>query len=192
MTEIKEFQGGELLVVGATDWGHIGRTLAKGKKQDPKEVERASYYPNLDVPHRVKSLMGVKIKMVASGSAACHSIIADIEGRCYTWGRNEKGQLGHGDLTQRNMPTLVEGLEGKNIIAAAAGKNHSVVVTDDGKCWAFGSNQYGQLGTGMVLPLPNLPLPLAQSRFSLGIHPPPPCQHCVCRSLPPRPFHCSS
>mmetsp|Transcript_40455 Transcript_40455/g.114559 ORF Transcript_40455/g.114559 Transcript_40455/m.114559 type:complete len:458 (+) Transcript_40455:142-1515(+) len=148
MADRKEFQGGELVVTGGTAWGFIGRTVPKGKKNDPKEVERAAAYPNLDTPHRVKSLLGVKIMFVAAGSAACHSICGDAEGRCYTWGRNEKGQLGHGDLTIRNMPTPVEGLEGKVVVSASAGKNHSIVVTDDGKCFSFGSNQYGQLGIG--------------------------------------------
>ncbi|CAN7100507.1 unnamed protein product [Brassica rapa subsp. narinosa] len=30
--------------------------------------------------------------------ASCHCVALDVEGRCYTWGRNEKGQLGHGDM----------------------------------------------------------------------------------------------
>ena len=29
----------------------------------------------------------------------------------------QKGQLGHGDLLQRNTPTIVEGLQGHNIVA---------------------------------------------------------------------------
>ncbi|KAF3487050.1 hypothetical protein F2Q69_00052577 [Brassica cretica] len=34
-----------------------------------------------------------------------HCVALDVEGRCYTWGRNEKGQLGHGDMIQRDRPT---------------------------------------------------------------------------------------
>ena len=55
--------------------------------------------------------------------------------------RAQKGQLGHGDLVNRNMPKLVEGLAGKFVVAAAAGRFHSVVVTKDGESYAFGSNQ---------------------------------------------------
>ena len=33
-------------------------------------------------------MQGIKIVFVAAGSAACHSIIGDVEGRCYSWGRN--------------------------------------------------------------------------------------------------------
>ena len=32
---------------------------------------------------------GVKVMFVAAGSGACHSIIGDAAGKCYTWGRNE-------------------------------------------------------------------------------------------------------
>ena len=32
---------------------------------------------------------GVKVMFVAAGSGACHSIIGDAEGTCYTCGRNE-------------------------------------------------------------------------------------------------------
>lgn len=34
------------------------------------------------------------------------------------------------------------------IVIAGAGRNHTVVVTDDGKSFAFGWNKHGQLGTG--------------------------------------------
>ncbi|WZZ77517.1 hypothetical protein YC2023_098089 [Brassica napus] len=40
----------------------------------------------------------------------CHCVALDVEGSCYTWGRDEKGQLGHGDMIQRDRPTVVSGL----------------------------------------------------------------------------------
>ena len=42
----EDFEGGEVLVCGATDWALVGRS---------KDV-RAEKYPNLDVPTRIKSL----------------------------------------------------------------------------------------------------------------------------------------
>jgi alpha-tubulin suppressor-like RCC1 family protein len=41
---------------------------------------------------RLSRSQGVRVAFIAAGSAACHSIIADVHGACYTWGRNEKGQ----------------------------------------------------------------------------------------------------
>uniref|UniRef100_R7WET7 Uncharacterized protein n=1 Tax=Aegilops tauschii TaxID=37682 RepID=R7WET7_AEGTA len=58
----------------------------------------------------------------------------------------QKGQLGHGDTLLRNLPTVVSKLSKYNIIAAGVGRNHTVVVTDDGS--TAGLPQYGQLGHG--------------------------------------------
>ncbi|CAI5506124.1 unnamed protein product [Closterium sp. Naga37s-1] len=38
----------------------------------------------------------------------------------------------------------------KRIVAVASGRNHSLAVADDGSAWAWGSNKYGQLGTGSL------------------------------------------
>ncbi|CAK9178445.1 unnamed protein product [Ilex paraguariensis] len=128
-------KGGELLFCGATCWDAIGR-------------RRVSSECNLVSPTRLRPLVGVDIRFVASGSTSCHCVALDVEGRCYTWGRNEKGQLGHGDIIQRDRPTVVSGLSKYNIIRAGSGKSHTVVVTEDGLSMSFGWNKHGQLGTG--------------------------------------------
>lgn len=156
MTELAD--GGEApvgvaLFCGGTDWALLGRG-GGSKKRTPAEkqaeVERAANYPNLNTPHRLRALLDVKVTFVAAGSAASHCIVGDFEGRCYTWGRNEKGQLGQGDLTQRNIPNIIAKLKGKRILAGSGGKHHTVLVQDDGISWAFGSNLNGQCGTGSI------------------------------------------
>ncbi|KAL3142373.1 hypothetical protein ABBQ38_002709 [Trebouxia sp. C0009 RCD-2024] len=145
--------GGEVLFAGGTDWSKIARGGSSKKQSDQEklaEAERKQSYPDQLAPVRLKSLMGVKIMFVAAGAGACHSIIGDEAGQCYTWGRNERGQLGHGDLLQRNVPTIVKGLKGMKVIAGAGGKHHSAVVTSDGESYTFGSNLHGQCGTGTL------------------------------------------
>ena len=44
-------------------------------------------------------------------------------------GRNDKGQLGHGDTERRDVPTLVESLAGFNIVDAACGKSHTLFLS---------------------------------------------------------------
>ncbi len=78
------------------------------------------------------------MRFVAAGSAACHSLITDVNGTAYTWGRNEKGQLGLGDLVQRNVPTLVPGLSGKKVLGGSCGRHHTVVFTEGGGCSRVG------------------------------------------------------
>lgn len=127
----------------------LGRT--GGKKGDAqKELERQEKYPNLVEPHRLKGLTGVKVAFIAAGSAAIHCIAGDVNGVCYTWGRNEKGQLGHGDLLQRNTPTVVAGLTGKKVVGAWGGRHHTAVVLDNGESWTFGLNSQGQCGIGSI------------------------------------------
>ncbi|KAL0314610.1 UNVERIFIED_CONTAM: protein RCC2 [Sesamum angustifolium] len=126
----EEVKGGELLFCGTTAWDAMGR-------------RRTTLEENLVSPTRLRPLMGVDIRFVASGCVSCHCVALDVEGRCYTWGRNEKGQLGHGDKVQRDRPTIVSEL-------SKAGRSHSVVVTEDGLSLAFGWNKHGQLGSGSV------------------------------------------
>lgn len=128
-------KGGELLFCGATCWDIVGR------RKGPAEG-------NLVSPSRLRPLVGISIRYVASGCASCHCVALDVEGRCYTWGRNEKGQLGHGDTIQRDRPTVVSELSKYKIVQAGAGKSHTVVVTEDGNSLAFGWNKHGQLGSG--------------------------------------------
>ena len=44
-------------------------------------------------------------------------------------GRNEKGQLGHGDTLRRDVPTLIECLKDVNIVDAACGRNHTLILS---------------------------------------------------------------
>lgn len=87
---------------------------------------------------------------IAAGSASCHSVAIDDSGRCYVWGRNEKGQLGLGDQLNRNIPTLLEALKDEQIVFASCGRHHTVFINDKGESFACGLNSYGQCGTGTV------------------------------------------
>ncbi|KAG5018234.1 hypothetical protein AAZX31_06G024200 [Glycine max] len=133
----QEVKGGELLFCGATCWDIIGR-------------RKGAVDGNLVSPSRLRPLVGVDIRYVASGCVSCHCVALDVEGRCYTWGRNEKGQLGHGDTIQRDRPTVVSELSKYKIVKAGSGRSHTVVVTEDGNSLAFGWNKHGQLGSGSV------------------------------------------
>ncbi|XP_010263933.1 PREDICTED: protein RCC2 homolog isoform X1 [Nelumbo nucifera] len=135
--EEKVVKSGELLFCGGTNWDSIGR---KGTPADG----------NLVSPTRLRPLVGIDICFVASGCTSCHCVALDVEGRCYTWGRNEKGQLGHGDMLQRDRPTVVSDLSKYKIIKAGAGRSHTVVVTEDGSSFSFGWNKHGQLGSGSI------------------------------------------
>ncbi|NXT07526.1 RCC2 protein, partial [Prunella fulvescens] len=118
---------GQLLIFGATNWDLIGR------KEVPKQ--QAAYRnlgQNLWGPHRYGSLGGLRVRSVVSGPCAAHSLLITAEGKLWSWGRNEKGQLGHGDTKRVEAPRPIEALGSEAIVAAACGRNHTLALTDQG------------------------------------------------------------
>ncbi|NXH25394.1 RCC2 protein, partial [Myiagra hebetior] len=116
---------GQLLIFGATNWDLIGR------KEVPKQ--QAAYRnlgQNLWGPHRYGGLGGLRVRSVVSGPCAAHSLLISADGRLWSWGRNEKGQLGHGDTKRVEAPKLIEVLASEAIVAAACGRNHTLALTD--------------------------------------------------------------
>ena len=94
----------------------------------------------------------IKIRFVASGPAATHAVLGGAGGTLYALGRNDRGQLGLGDLCTRNVPTAItlEGAGDGVPVAAACGKAHTLVVLSSGAALAAGANGAGQLGTGSL------------------------------------------
>lgn len=57
-------------------------------------------------------------------------------------------QCGQGSTDDELSPTCVSSLLGIRIESVAAGLWHTVCISADGDVYAFGGNQFGQLGTG--------------------------------------------
>jgi hypothetical protein len=70
------------------------------------------------------------------------------EGSVFAFGGNVKGQLGLGDTRDRRTGNLVASLDGFVMVDAAAGGQHSLVLNQLGAVYAWGDNQFGQLGLG--------------------------------------------
>jgi alpha-tubulin suppressor-like RCC1 family protein len=88
---------------------------------------------------------GTNWKQVSSGGYHCAAIKTD--GTLWTWGRNNFGQLGVNDTTQRNTPvtTFAGGTNWKQV---SSGGNHCAAIKTDGTLWTWGYNGYsGRLGT---------------------------------------------
>ena len=97
---------------------------------------------NVKIPTKVHGLKDIVFIATGSDFSAC----VDVEGHLWTFGKNDKGQLGHGDTKNRCTPTRVEGLE--SIVSVCAGFAHSLCVTSYHKVYGFGFNHAGQLGIG--------------------------------------------
>jgi len=88
---------------------------------------------------------GLNFKAIAVGWT--HSCGLTTQGVAYCWGNNDFGKLG-ADTTASAVGTPVAVAGGHVFRSIAAGQNHTcaVEVSDTLFCW--GSNSYGQLGTG--------------------------------------------
>lgn len=85
------------------------------------------------------------VRAIAAG--AYHTVALKSDGTVWAFGYNQTGELGDGSFTNRPSPVQVSGLSG--IVAIAATTNNSYAVRgSDGTVWAFGYNNYGQLGNG--------------------------------------------
>jgi len=84
------------------------------------------------------------------------SMCLSDQGTIFSWGGNERGQLGLGDTQSRFKPEVVKALQGTFITSLTAGWSHVAAVAttelqgglgrDDVYVW--GDHQYGQLGVG--------------------------------------------
>ena len=105
-----------------------------------------------------------------------HTLCVAVDNQIWAWGDNKYGSLGMGQTYIRQCPTCrdytpnrfsnvtgkwsnhrllpqrvgalgpVNGTE--HIVAIAAGSHHSVALTRSGQIWAWGRNDFGQLGLG--------------------------------------------
>jgi alpha-tubulin suppressor-like RCC1 family protein/phosphodiesterase/alkaline phosphatase D-like protein len=92
------------------------------------------------------------IENVAAGNT--HSLALDIDGTVWAWGANDRGQLGDGTNNGHILPAKVKDAAGtanlSGIVAIAAGDGYSLALSLDGKIYAWGANNRGQLGIGAI------------------------------------------
>ncbi|XP_042494566.1 ultraviolet-B receptor UVR8-like isoform X7 [Macadamia integrifolia] len=88
----------------------------------------------------------VRITTVAAGGR--HTLALSDVGALLTFGWGLYGQCGRGSTDDELSPACVSALLGIQIQGVAAGLWHTVCISVEGDVYAFGGNQFGQLGTG--------------------------------------------
>jgi len=80
--------------------------------------------------------------------------LSRTQGRLFTWGGNNKGQLGNGHYSHVAVPVAVAGsvLDGSNFVFMETGDDFSMAVTADGTLWVCGNGGSGELGNGLTHP----------------------------------------
>ncbi|KAL0212382.1 hypothetical protein RCL1_006008 [Eukaryota sp. TZLM3-RCL] len=67
-------------------------------------------------------------------------------GLVWIWGRNSYGKLGLGHTSNSNTPVQLVLPNNVLVQKVALGRDHSLVLTEDGEVYSFGRNNFGQLG----------------------------------------------
>jgi len=121
---------GEIYTWGEGKFGRLGHG-----------VERNCHSPRL-----VEVLLGKKPKQIACGGF--HTAVVTEDGKMYTFGGGEHGQLGHGDKVNKVRPTAVQALEGLFVSQITCGWSHSVALSSRGTIYTWGNGDHGKLGHG--------------------------------------------
>jgi alpha-tubulin suppressor-like RCC1 family protein len=93
---------------------------------------------------------GFKDQIIKISCGFHHSMALTKDGNVYSWGNNSWGQLGNGNTHNSNVPNLIEFRDSYNnkieIKDISCGRRHSLLLTTAGDIYAFGDNEFGQLG----------------------------------------------
>lgn len=81
---------------------------------------------------------------------ASHTLAQTATGCLWSWGCNEHGQLGLGDLRPRFRPEQVKAMRVSRCVDAAAGSRHTLALSERGLVFACGAGGSGQLGSGGI------------------------------------------
>ena len=134
-------QDGTLWAWGWNKYGQLGDGTTTNQPK-PKQVGNPT-----------DSSQPFQVAQISAGMI--HSLAVDENGTAWGWGWNVYGQLGDGTSSSRLTPTRVsppagQGSGGAGLATSriSAGDFHSMAIGRDGNAYAWGDNQYGQLGNG--------------------------------------------
>lgn len=89
---------------------------------------------------------------ISISAGARHSLALKADKSVVGWGANNVGQVGDGGANPRvTSPTAVLGLPAQSIesiVSISAGGQHNLALTSSGLVYAWGANNFGQLGNG--------------------------------------------
>uniref|UniRef100_A0A8C6UJ48 Regulator of chromosome condensation (RCC1) and BTB (POZ) domain containing protein 1 n=1 Tax=Neogobius melanostomus TaxID=47308 RepID=A0A8C6UJ48_9GOBI len=102
---------------------------------------------NQPYPRRVTGFLQGRTAMSISCGQTSSMSVCD-NGEVFGWGYNGNGQLGIGNNGNQMTPCRVQALQGVCVQQLVSGYGHCLALSDEGVCYSWGTNTYGQLGTG--------------------------------------------
>ncbi|XP_018392854.1 PREDICTED: RCC1 and BTB domain-containing protein 1-like [Cyphomyrmex costatus] len=133
--------------VALTESGKVytwGITKYKIKKQN-RSISNGEDI--VSTPMQVKSILSTK-KIVHISCGMTFTMAVTDNGEVYSWGNNDVSQLGINNSVDQTTPWQVISLRNVVIAKVACGFEHTLALTDEGDLYAWGGNNYGQLGIG--------------------------------------------
>ncbi|KAL0491239.1 hypothetical protein AKO1_009982 [Acrasis kona] len=122
-----------------------GRVFSFGSN-DHYELGHGKVGVSTNVPGEIVALREHNILDVCSGNG--FSIALTAQGSLFSWGRNDHGMLGLGDLEPRTIPQPINTIKNVQIMYVEAGGAHVIAVSDQDEVYCWGFNGQGRLGIG--------------------------------------------
>ena len=123
---------------GFNYWGQIGNNI--------RGFNQYSSVPVLVQDPRSPTDKNKGLKAIQVSAGGDHSLAIDEDGKTWSWGRNDHGELGNGNNDDRAVPGLVRYPGTVTASQVNAGLYHSLAIDEDGNTWSWGDNTAGQLG----------------------------------------------
>lgn len=122
--------GGTVWTWGDNTYGQLGYSTAATSSATPTQVS------------------GIPTSQAVAGGGS-HTLALATDGTVWAWGENFQQGLGTGSAAaQSSVPAPVTGLS--SVIAISAGYRYSLALKSDGTVWAWGDNEFEQLGNNQV------------------------------------------
>lgn len=139
------------ITLSGSGYSAVGNKIfAWGENLSGSLGDGSTVYSRTPVPVIMTGALASKnVTSLLTVNGRSHAITAD--GKVYSWGRNDSGELGDGTKTHRKEPVAVDmsgALAGKSVTALSANHVYTLALTADGKVYAWGANFAGQLGLG--------------------------------------------
>ena len=132
ITSIGLDKNGKIWTWGRNDVGQLGDNTVTNKSTPVAIAGNAKTFCSISGPSQDKFFLAL-----------------DKDGRVWGWGINDTGQLGDNTIISKRTPVTIGGTA-KTFCRISAGTGVSLAIDKNGKAWAWGLNNLGQLGNPFV------------------------------------------
>ena len=153
-TPVIGFPSGTKITALTSSWEGSGALLANGDYYDwgynaagqlgMGTTANSATPAKVDLPGPI-----VHVSQGGSGPNNGQTVALLKNGSVWTWGNNDRGQLGIGSRTNSDIPVQVHVPRRVTLVEVNSGGYASYGIDNTGRLWAWGDNSNGQLGTGL-------------------------------------------